>query len=144
VARLRAYAAPVDVVPVAAKFEAELAELDDAEERAASWPRSGRTRPACRAWQRPRSGCSTSSSSSRSAPRRRAPGRSVAAGRPSRRRARSTPTSRAGFIRAEVIPWQELVTSGSHTEAAKRGVQRVEGRDYTVADGDVINVRFNV
>jgi ribosome-binding ATPase YchF (GTP1/OBG family) len=49
-----------------------------------------------------------------------------------------------GFIRAEVIRWDDLVAAGSHAEAAKRGLQRLEGKTYVVEDGDVINVRFNV
>ena len=49
-----------------------------------------------------------------------------------------------GFIRAEVIDWRDLVESGSHAEAARRGLQRLEGKTYAVRDGDVLNVRFNV
>ncbi len=49
-----------------------------------------------------------------------------------------------GFIRCEVIRWDDLVSSGSPAEAAKRGLQRLEGKAYEVADGDVLNVRFNV
>jgi hypothetical protein len=49
-----------------------------------------------------------------------------------------------GFIRAEVIRWDDLVACGSHTEARKRGLERLEGKAYVVQDGDVINVRFNV
>ncbi len=49
-----------------------------------------------------------------------------------------------GFIRCEVIRWDDLVASGSHTEAARKGLQRLEGKDYVVADGDVLNIRFNV
>jgi ribosome-binding ATPase YchF (GTP1/OBG family) len=49
-----------------------------------------------------------------------------------------------GFIRAEVIGWRELVGAGSAAEAAKRGQQRLEGKTYVVADGDVLNIRFNV
>jgi ribosome-binding ATPase len=49
-----------------------------------------------------------------------------------------------GFIRAEVIGWQELLDAGSHAEAKRRGVLRVEGKTYVVQDGDVINVLFNV
>jgi ribosome-binding ATPase YchF (GTP1/OBG family) len=49
-----------------------------------------------------------------------------------------------GFIRAEVLSWQELLDSGSHAEAKKRGVMRTEGKTYEVRDGDVINVLFNV
>jgi ribosome-binding ATPase len=49
-----------------------------------------------------------------------------------------------GFIRAEVIEWDRLVEAGSEAEAKRRGWVRVEGRDYVVADGDVLHVRFNV
>ena len=49
-----------------------------------------------------------------------------------------------GFIRAEVIDWHDLVESGSHAEAARRGLQRLEGKTYAVRDGDVLNIRFNV
>jgi GTP-binding protein YchF len=49
-----------------------------------------------------------------------------------------------GFIRAEVIEWDRLLDAGSEVEAKRRGWVRVEGRDYVVADGDVLNVRFNV
>jgi ribosome-binding ATPase len=49
-----------------------------------------------------------------------------------------------GFIRAEVISWNDLVECGSHAEAAKRGLQRLEGKAYEVQDGDVLNIRFNV
>jgi ribosome-binding ATPase len=49
-----------------------------------------------------------------------------------------------GFIRAEVIRWNDLVDAGSHQEAARQGKQRLEGKTYVVEDGDVLNVRFNV
>jgi GTP-binding protein YchF len=49
-----------------------------------------------------------------------------------------------GFIRAEVIGWQELLEAGSHAEAKRKGTMRVEGKTYEVQDGDVINVLFNV
>jgi ribosome-binding ATPase YchF (GTP1/OBG family) len=49
-----------------------------------------------------------------------------------------------GFIRCEVIDWKDLVETGSHAEASKRGLQRLEGKTYTVRDGDVLNIRFNV
>jgi hypothetical protein len=49
-----------------------------------------------------------------------------------------------GFIRAEVIEWDRLVEAGGETEAKRRGWVRVEGRDYVVKDGDVLNIRFNV
>lgn len=49
-----------------------------------------------------------------------------------------------GFIRCEVIRWDDLLDCGSHAEAARRGLQRLEGKTYVVEDGDVINIRFNV
>src|SRR5213080_346678 len=49
-----------------------------------------------------------------------------------------------GFIRCEVIRWEDLVEAGSHAEAARSGLQRLEGKTYKVEDGDVLNVRFNV
>jgi GTP-binding protein YchF len=49
-----------------------------------------------------------------------------------------------GFIRAEVVACDRLVDAGSEAEAKRRGWVRVEGRDYVVSDGDVLNVRFNV
>ncbi|TML59526.1 MAG: DUF933 domain-containing protein [Actinobacteria bacterium] len=49
-----------------------------------------------------------------------------------------------GFIRVEVIRWDDLVKAGSHAEAARSGLQRLEGKTYVVQDGDVLNVRFNV
>ena len=49
-----------------------------------------------------------------------------------------------GFIRCEVIRWDDLVAAGSHTEAARQGKQRLEGKTYVVQDGDVLNIRFNV
>jgi ribosome-binding ATPase YchF (GTP1/OBG family) len=49
-----------------------------------------------------------------------------------------------GFIRCEVIRWSDLVEATSHAEAARRGLVRVEGKDYVVQDGDVLNIRFSV
>jgi ribosome-binding ATPase YchF (GTP1/OBG family) len=49
-----------------------------------------------------------------------------------------------GFIRCEVIRWDDLLRCGSHAEAARHGLQRLEGKTYVVEDGDVLNVRFNV
>ncbi|MET0626864.1 MAG: redox-regulated ATPase YchF [Acidimicrobiia bacterium] len=49
-----------------------------------------------------------------------------------------------GFIRAEVIEWQELLAIGSWAKAKEQGKLRVEGKDYEVADGDVLEIRFNV
>lgn len=49
-----------------------------------------------------------------------------------------------GFIRAETISYEDLVKSGSETEAKAKGLLRSEGKDYLVQEGDVILFRFNV
>jgi ribosome-binding ATPase len=47
-----------------------------------------------------------------------------------------------GFVRAEVVAWDELVAAGGYAGARERGTLRIEGRDYRIRDGDVITVRF--
>ncbi|MBW1984452.1 MAG: DUF933 domain-containing protein, partial [Deltaproteobacteria bacterium] len=49
-----------------------------------------------------------------------------------------------GFIRAEVVSFDDLTDAGSHQEAKKKGTVRLEGKTYIVQDGDVIEFRFNV
>jgi ribosome-binding ATPase len=49
-----------------------------------------------------------------------------------------------GFIRCEVVRWDDLVAAGGHAEASRAGKQQLEGKTYVVEDGDVLNVRFNV
>ncbi len=49
-----------------------------------------------------------------------------------------------GFIRAEVVSYDDLIAAGSYQAAQKAGKVRLEGKDYVVQDGDVINFRFNV
>ncbi len=49
-----------------------------------------------------------------------------------------------GFIRAEVVAYNDLIATGSLAEARKQGKLRLEGRDYVVQDGDILNIRFNV
>ncbi len=49
-----------------------------------------------------------------------------------------------GFIKAEVIPAEELFTCGSYVTAKEKGLVRIEGRDYIINDGDVVMIRFNV
>ena len=67
---------------------------------------------------------------------------------------RGTPAPRAagkihsdierGFIRAEVVSWQDLVALGSEAKCRDAGKLRVEGKTYVIQDGDVVNFRFNV
>ncbi|MGB4433375.1 MAG: DUF933 domain-containing protein [Bacillota bacterium] len=49
-----------------------------------------------------------------------------------------------GFIRADVVSYQDLISAGSLKASKEKGLLRVEGKEYIVQDGDVINVRFNV
>jgi len=49
-----------------------------------------------------------------------------------------------GFIRAEVLSYEDLMDAGSHQDAKKKGTVRLEGKTYEVKDGDIINFRFNV
>jgi len=49
-----------------------------------------------------------------------------------------------GFIKAEIVAFDDLVEAGSMTEARARGKVRMEGKEYVMADGDVVEFRFNV
>ena len=49
-----------------------------------------------------------------------------------------------GFIRAEVVAYEDLYRAGDHATARKQGLVRLEGKTYPVQDGDVIEVRFNI
>ena len=49
-----------------------------------------------------------------------------------------------GFIRAEVIAYDDLIACGSMTAAKEKGLVRSEGKDYVMKDGDVVLFRFNV
>jgi ribosome-binding ATPase len=144
VAALRDYAQPVAVVPVAAKFEAELAELEDPDERAAflaeiGQNEAGMPRVARQAFRLLDliTFFTVGPKEARAWPLRRGLSAVEAAAKIHSDIAR-------GFIRAEVISTEDMLATKTHAEAQRRGVMRVEGRDYVVADGDVINVRFNI
>lgn len=49
-----------------------------------------------------------------------------------------------GFIRAEVVAYDDLIACGSHTAAKEKGLVRLEGKEYVVKDGDIMLFRFNV
>ena len=49
-----------------------------------------------------------------------------------------------GFIKAEIVAYDDLVAAGSYAAARERGKVRLEGRDYVMKDGDVCLFRFNV
>ena len=88
--------------------------------------------------------CSACARSSPPARRSRGPGRSGPAGRRPQCAGVIHTDFEKGFIRAEVIHWDELIDLGSWSKARDVGKLRVEGKDYEVADGDVMEIRFNV
>jgi ribosome-binding ATPase len=144
VAALSGYAGATPVVAVAGRFEAELAELDDPEERAAflaaiGQDEAGMPRVARAAFQLLDliTFFTVGPKEARAWPLRRGSTALEAAGKIHTDIAR-------GFIRAEVITTADMIATRTHAEAQRRGVMRVEGRDYVIADGDVVNVRFNV
>ena len=49
-----------------------------------------------------------------------------------------------GFIRAEIVNYDDLIACGSMTAAREKGLIRSEGRDYVMQEGDVVRFRFNV
>ena len=49
-----------------------------------------------------------------------------------------------GFVRAEVVPCQDLLELGGMVEARNKGKLRLEGKEYIVQDGDIVHIRFNV
>ena len=49
-----------------------------------------------------------------------------------------------GFIRAEVVAFDELMKAGSYNAAKEKGMVRIEGKEYVIKDGDVVLIRFNV
>ena len=140
VARLTAHVSPV--VPIAGKLEADLAELDD-DERAAfvaelDLSSSGLERVVRACYQA--LGLVTFftgvGAEARAWPVARGTVAATAAGRI------HTDMER-GFIRAEVVGFQDLAELGSWHEAQRAGRIRTEGRDYLVQEGDVLLIRFN-
>jgi ribosome-binding ATPase YchF (GTP1/OBG family) len=49
-----------------------------------------------------------------------------------------------GFIKAEIVSFTDLISAGTMAEARSRGKVRMEGKEYVMADGDVVEFRFNV
>ena len=49
-----------------------------------------------------------------------------------------------GFIRAEIVSYDDLMASGSHNAAKEKGLVRLEGKEYVMKDGDVTYFRYNV
>jgi ribosome-binding ATPase YchF (GTP1/OBG family) len=49
-----------------------------------------------------------------------------------------------GFIRAEVVSYEDLLRAGSYVAAREQGILRLEGKEYVMQEGDVVHFRFNV
>jgi hypothetical protein len=49
-----------------------------------------------------------------------------------------------GFIRAEVISYDQMIAAGTHAKAKEKGLLRLEGKEYVVQNGDILNIRFHV
>jgi ribosome-binding ATPase len=142
-AELRALVAPADAVFLNAKLEAELLELDadDAAELLAS---VGQTEPGMD--QLARVGFHTLGLQTfLTAGPMESRAWTIHQGSPAPQAAGVIHTDfERGFIKAEVVGYDEIVDAGSMAEAKARGKVRIEGKDYVMADGDVVEFRFNV
>jgi hypothetical protein len=143
IAELRAMVAPAEAILLDAKIEAELAELP-AEEAAELLAGIGQDEPGLD--QLARVGFATLGLQTY-----------LTAG-PKESRAWTIPVGatapqaagvihsdfQRGFIKAEVVSFDQLIEAGSMAEAKSRGWVRIEGKDYVMVDGDVVEFRFNV
>lgn len=142
-ARMRELVAPAEAIFLDAKFESELIELDD-EEAAEFLAEAGVTEPGLEVLARV--GFDTLGLQTY-----------LTAG-PKESRAWTIPKGATapqaagvihtdfekGFIKAEVVSFDDLVAAGSMAKAKEAGKVRMEGKDYVMADGDVVEFRFNV
>ena len=142
-AELRALVAPADAVFLNAKLEAELLELDD-EDAAELLASVGQTEPGMN--QLARVGFHTLGLQTfLTAGPMESRAWTIHQGWTAPQAAGVIHTDfERGFIKAEVVSYDELVDAGSMAEAKARGKVRIEGKDYVMADGDVVEFRFNV
>ncbi len=105
---------------------------------------SASARAPCRGSCTPPTTCSASAPSSPRATRRAGPGRSGPAPRPPSAPASSTPTSSGASSAPRSSTGTSCSSSGSWSKARDAGKLRVEGKEYEVVDGDVLEIRFNV
>jgi ribosome-binding ATPase YchF (GTP1/OBG family) len=130
-------------VAIAARLEAELVELDD--EEAVSMRRElGAPDEALQLLVREAFELlDLISFFTAAGERQEARARAVARGTTARRAAGTIHTDmERGFVRAEVVAWDELVAAGGYAAAREAGTLRTEGRDYELRDGEVMTVRF--
>jgi GTP-binding protein YchF len=143
-ARMQELVAPSEAIFLDAKFEAELVELDDDEEAREMLAEMGVTEPGLETLARV--GFETLGLQTY-----------LTAG-PKESRAWTIPKGatapeaagvihtdfQRGFIKAEVVSFEDLMELGSMQKAKEAGKVRMEGKDYVMADGDVVEFRFNV
>jgi ribosome-binding ATPase len=142
--RMRDLVAPSEAIFLDAKFEAELVELDDDEEARAMLAEMGVDEPGLDVLARVgfdtlglQTYLTAGPKESRAWTIRRGATAPEAAG------VIHTDFQR-GFIKAEVVSYDDLVAAGSMAAAKAAGKVRIEGKDYVMADGDVVEFRFNV
>ena len=142
-AELRALVAPAEAIFLDAKFEAELVELepDEASEMLAE---TGQEEPGLAVLARV--GFATLGLQTfLTAGPKEARAWTIRAGWTAPQAAGVIHTDfQRGFIKAEVVSFDDLVAAGSMAAARARGKVRIEGKDYVMADGDVVDFRFNV
>ena len=143
IAELRQLVAPADAVFLDAAIESELAELDD--ESAAELLESiGQTEPGLDALAR--AGFHTLKLQTYlTAGPKEARAWTIHQGDTAPKAAGVIHTDfEKGFIKAEIVSYDDLIAAGSMTAAKAAGKVRIEGKDYVMADGDVVEFRFNV
>ena len=142
-AELRALVAPADAVFLNAKLEAELLELDD-DDAAELLESVGQTEPGMN--QLARVGFHTLGLQTYlTAGPMESRAWTIHQGWTAPQAAGVIHTDfQRGFIKAEVVGYDDLIAAGSMAEAKAKGRVRIEGKDYVMADGDVVEFRFNV
>ncbi len=142
--RMRELVAPAEAIFLDAKFEAELVELDDDEEARAMLAEMGVDEPGLDTLARVgfdtlglQTYLTAGPKESRAWTIRRGATAPEAAG------VIHTDFQR-GFIKAEIVSYDDLMAAGSMAAAKAAGKVRIEGKDYVMADGDVVEFRFNV
>ncbi|MDF3310345.1 redox-regulated ATPase YchF [Rhodococcus sp. T2V] len=143
VAELRASVAPADAVFLDAKVEQELLELDE-EDRQEMLDSIGQSEPGLHALAR--TGFHTLGLQTYlTAGPKESRAWTIHKGDTAPQAAGVIHTDfERGFIKAEIVSFDDLVTAGSMAAAKAAGKVRMEGKDYTMADGDVVEFRFNV
>ncbi|MDN4171323.1 redox-regulated ATPase YchF [Nocardioides sp. SOB77] len=142
--RMRAIVAPAEAIFLDAKFESELVELDDDEEARAMLAEMGVEEPGLDVLARVGFDTLGLQTYLTAGPKEtRAWTIKKGATAPEAAGVIHTDFQR-GFIKAEIVSFADLVEAGSMQKAKEAGKVRMEGKDYVMADGDVVEFRFNV